>query len=46
VRRSVGEREKPCHLNQQAKHPPKRCFGDVLATKALDRFSCSGNDEK
>jgi len=29
VRRSVGERVKPCHLNQQAKHPPKNfwvCF--------------------
>jgi len=25
--RSVGER---------AKHPPQKCFGDVLATKALD----------
>jgi len=35
--RSVGERVKPCHLNQQAQHPPKKCFGDVLATKALDR---------
>jgi len=37
VRRSVRERVKPCHLNQKAKHPHKKCFRDVLATKALGR---------
>jgi len=41
VRRCAGEKVKPCHLNQQAKHRPQKCFGDVLATKVLGRFYLS-----
>jgi len=31
--RSVGERVKPCHLNQQAKHTPKNVLGMLQLQK-------------
>lgn len=36
VRRSKGEKIRPCHINQGVKHPQKRCFGEVSALKVLD----------
>ena len=35
VRRSVGERVKPCHLNQQAKHPPQKMFWACFSYKGV-----------
>jgi len=35
VRMSVGERVKPCHLNQQAKHPPQKMFWGCFSYKGI-----------
>jgi len=35
LRRSVGERVKPCLLNQQAKHPPQKMFWAYFSYKGV-----------
>ena len=35
VRRSVGESVKPCHINQQVKHPAKKMFGGCFSFKGV-----------
>jgi len=41
VRRSVGEKETHATSTNRQNIPPKKCFGDVLATKDLHHFFLS-----